>query len=127
VGEKMIYPNWEWSSQENLCVIVEGQADAITIAQWGLPAVALCGVHADDHLARFLGVGDDRRQVNFAIGLDADQAGTKNTKELANLFGPMTRMITWRGIGGIDTFIDPIDGQEHDVKDANDLLRGMLK
>jgi hypothetical protein len=125
-GEKQIYANWEWSTHEEQTVLVEGQADALTLAQWGIPAVAFCGVHADEHLARFLGVGDEHRTVAFAIGLDADKAGKVNTNKLARLFGPMTRLINWAGIGGIDTWVDS-DGIEHEVKDSNDLLRGMSR
>ena len=125
VGERQPFFNWEWSSQSTQCVIVEGQADAITLAQWGLPAMALCGVHADERLLQILGKSDEKKSIDFYIGLDSDQAGEINKNKIAELFGPMTRLIKWAGIGGVDTFIDPVSGEEREVKDANDLLRGM--
>lgn len=124
VGDKQVYFNWEWSSQETQCVIVEGQADAITLAQWGFPGVALCGVHADEHLVRLLGGKDDKKRPDFYIGLDADKAGEINRNKVARLFGPMTRLIKWSGIGGVTSFLDA-EGEEKEVKDANDLRRGM--
>jgi hypothetical protein len=127
VGERQIYRNWEWSSQSTQCIVVEGQADAITLAQWGLPAVALCGVHADEHLVRMLGGGDEKKSIDFYLGLDSDAAGEINRNKVAALFGPMVRLVTWKGIGGITTFIDPASGEEREVKDANDLLRGMQR
>lgn len=129
-GPKIGYANWEWSGQVTQTVIVEGQADAITLAQLGIPAWALMGVSADEHTARMLGVGAaNRAQVDFYVGLDADQAGNKKVDEIMRLFGPMTRKIIWRGIAGIDTYLDQTQegNPERDVKDANDLLRGMIK
>ena len=125
VGSKQVFANWEWSSQATQCVIVEGQADAITLAQWGLPAVALCGVSADEHVARMLGADDDRIKVDFYVGLDADAAGSKNSEKMLELLGPMTRVLQWDKVCQINTFVDPATGEEKPVKDANDLLRGM--
>ena len=126
-GNRQIYCNWEWSSQAKFCVIVEGQADAVSCAQWGYPAVALCGVSMDEHVAKFLGAGMDDREVDFYLGLDSDSAGNVWNNKIAKLLGPMTRIVEWNGIAGITSFIDPITGAEKDVKDANDLLRGMTK
>lgn len=124
-GEKQLYFNWQCSPREKQLIIVEGQADAITIGQWGYPAVALCGVAFKEDTAKLLGARDDRRDVDFYLALDSDGAGTKATDKVADLLGPMVRLINWKGVGGINTFIDPVSGEEKEVKDANDLLRGM--
>jgi len=128
-GARQGYPNYEWSPRETTCVVVEGQADAITLAQWGIPAYALCGTAADEHLARFLGAGDEQRDITIYVGVDDDAAGKKAAKKVLELFGPMARAISWNGVNGITSFIDQTkEGQpEAEVKDANDLLRGMLK
>ena len=125
VGDKKLYFNWEVSPTSKQLIIVEGQADAVTIGQWGYPAVALGGVYLDDRLLKSLGVGDERKEIDYYLAMDSDAPGAKAVSKVADLFGPMVRLITWKGIGGIDTFIDPVDGEEKEVKDANDLLRGM--
>jgi DNA primase len=125
VGDKKLYFNWEVSPTSKQLIIVEGQADAVTIGQWGYPAVALGGVYLDDRLLKSLGVGDERKEIDYYLALDSDAPGAIAVSKVADLFGPMVRLITWKGIGGIDTFIDPVDGEEKEVKDANDLLRGM--
>jgi hypothetical protein len=126
VGNRQLYLNWQNARNKlSQLIIVEGQADAVTLGQWGYPAVALCGVALDERLLKTLGVGDDRKDIDFYLALDSDQGGTEAIKKIADLFGPMVRLINWKGVGGIDTFIDPLDGKEKDVKDANDLLRGM--
>lgn len=124
-GDKKLYFNWQFSPASKQLVIVEGQADATTVGQWGYPAVALCGITLDERLLKSLWVGDERKEIDYYLALDSDQAGMKAIEKVADLFGPMVRLISWKGIGGIDTFIDPVDRQEKEVKDANDLLRGM--
>jgi len=125
-GNKQLYFNWQNAKHKlNQLIIVEGQADAVTLGQWGYPAVALCGVALDERLLKTLGVGDDRKDIDFYLALDSDAAGIEAIAKVADLFGPMVRLINWKGVGGIDTFIDPISGEEKEVKDANDLLRGM--
>jgi hypothetical protein len=75
--------------------VVEGQADAVTLGQWGMAAAALAGValadtEATTALLRRLG----RHQVKV-LGLDADEAGQKNTATVAGALGPMTRIVRW--------------------------------
>jgi hypothetical protein len=141
-GQKQIYCNWIWSSKVMTCVVTEGQANAVTLAQWGLPAVALMGTSVDEHTARFLGVGDADREVAIYLALDSDAAGKKAVgmseekfkpgllaeNKYLRFFGPTARVLDWKGIGGIDTYIDQTDPErpEREVTDANDLLRGMI-
>jgi hypothetical protein len=54
IGERQPYYNHLYSSQAEQVVIVEGQADAITFAEWGIPAVAINGMQAADELLRRL-------------------------------------------------------------------------
>lgn len=126
VGERQIYANPKWSSAELLCVVVEGQADAITLDQWDIPAVALNGVSADERIARIIGATKEHKRANFFLGLDSDKAGQLNSSKAAKLLGPMTRIVQWAGTAGIDSFVDQ-EGKTHELKDANDLLRGGLQ
>lgn len=43
IGARQPYYNHLYNSQAEQVVIVEGQADAITFAEWGIPAVAIGG------------------------------------------------------------------------------------
>ncbi len=96
VGAKQPYYNHAWQTGASSVVVVEGQADAITLAQWGIPAIALagCGIPktgAQDRPAP----GDNRdtsgpalitalaRCATVAIGLDADPAGSDAIDDLA--------------------------------------------
>lgn len=71
-------------------VVVEGQMDALTLAEWGIPAVALAGTSADDELLGQLAQFD-----RVYLGLDADDAGLKNVRKLVGALGPHCPLITW--------------------------------
>lgn len=90
MGERLRYFNWLAHRRVKEIVIVEGQADAITIGQWGWPAVALCGVAADQGLAEML-----RDVPNKYLALDSDKPGEANKLVVAELLGPMTRLLEW--------------------------------
>lgn len=126
VGARQRYFNLRWSSQEAQMVVVEGQADAITLGQWGIPAVALSGVAMDDHLIALLGADreETRSKHVYYVGLDADPAGKKGTEKAAARLGAMCRVINWQGVLGVAQWADD-QGVKHEVKDANDLLRGL--
>lgn len=115
VGPRQIYLNHKWSSHSEECVIVEGQADALSLAQLEIPAIALAGVSTGNEL-NYPGKKDG---VIFYVGLDADQAGTASKPKLANLIGPLCRMLVW----SIDPALAGVDIPE--IKDANDVLRAM--
>ena len=124
-GERQAFFNHEYAPRADECVIVEGQADAITLAQWGIPAVAIVGTAFTDHAVL---IGDLRERHNrLYVALDADTAGVnalvgrKRNWPLADLFGPMARVIRWpkeKWTGA--------DGKAHETKDANDLLQMMV-
>jgi len=103
-GPRQVYFNHEYSSRAEECVIVEGQADAVTLGQWGLAAVALAGTGWKD--ARPLLEELTGKHKTLYLGLDADQAGEKALRgnedqwELAFVLGPMARVVKW-GMEGI--------------------------
>lgn len=90
VGARQRYLNWEYSGFAELVVVVEGPADAITLAQWGVASVALAGTGLApdelDSLVRMLG-----KHETVVIGLDQ---GAKIVT-LGDALGPMARVVEW--------------------------------
>src|SRR5262249_49417387 len=54
IGERRPYYNHLYTPDAEQLVVVEGQADAITFAEWGIPAVAIAGMHISDELLKFI-------------------------------------------------------------------------
>lgn len=114
VGKRQVYINHEFNNRSNEVVIVEGQADAISLGQLGISALALNGVAPGD-------VSEIIHKRNVYIGLDADEAGKKNALRVADqLKDPLCRIVEWPSEL---TYTD--ETGPHDVKDANDLLRSL--
>jgi hypothetical protein len=129
-------------------VIVEGQADAISLGEAGQAAMATCGTSWDDQTERFEELRKRHRDVYYAP--DGDLAGEealigKRGKwwPLADVLGGMCRVV-WAGETGMTTNVVttkegetatataeepsiPSNGNGHGrvVKDFNDWLRGM--
>ena len=103
VGPRRPYYNSAWVSKPDELIIVEGPADAITLAQWGVPAVALvgCAGFPDHDLARV------RRAGTVYLALDNDEAGRQSIPGLAEALGPLVQVVTW----------------PDSVKDANEWLQ----
>lgn len=117
-GERIPFFNHVAANDERI-VIVEGQMDAITLAQWGIPAMALCGVSwASKSMERIIrDLKEDYHGIYMA--LDADEAGNRAIAgrdydfPLAAAFGPMLWLVRWPEF--------EMDGKR--TKDANDLLQ----
>jgi len=90
VGERQPLFNAAWSPFEDVIVVVEGQADAVTLAQWGVAAVALSGTSANDLLLRVLS-----KHAVRVVALDADAAGGTARGALSDALGPLTRVLRW--------------------------------
>jgi DNA primase len=88
VGERQPFFNHLYHADAEEVVICEGQADAVTWGQWATAAVALAGCAADVTLARQLS-----RHKTVYLGLDADQAGETGTGKMAELLGPLVRIL----------------------------------
>ncbi|HPS41036.1 MAG TPA: toprim domain-containing protein [Anaerolineaceae bacterium] len=121
VGPRQPYFNAEWSAIETSVVIVEGQADAITLGQWGIPAAALAGTNVDEELLKRF-----EAHKTFYVGLDSDKAGKINEWKIAKALGPMARLVEWKGIMTFTQF-ENAEGESKEIKDANDLLRALSK
>lgn len=94
VGERQFFFNHAWRAEAQECLIVEGQMDAITLAQWGMPAVALCGLGSSPDAMNWL-IGKLNKHLVRYLALDADEAGQEKVRKLGAELGPMTRIVRW--------------------------------
>jgi DNA primase len=101
LGERQPYYNYLYSPQAEQVVIVEGQADAITFAEWGIPAVAIGGMSASDELLKSL-----RQHKRLFVALDNTTQANPKSREMAIRLGG-------------ETYLPQLP---HGVKDANDWL-----
>ena len=106
VGSRQVFFNHVYGPRETRCVVVEGQADAITLGQWGIPAVAMAGTAADNDVLQVV----RERHDHLYIAMDQDKAGDKAALPIGEALGPMSRMIRWP--------------EQH--KDLNDWLQYMV-
>jgi len=117
-GPRQPFYNHVYGRRAESCVVIEGQADAVTLAQWEIPALALAGTNWQDH-DQLLGELGKWHEVIY-IGLDSDEAGQNalvgvdDDWPLVKYFGPMGRVLRWPG--------ERLANGER-VKDANDLLQ----
>lgn len=112
-GPRQCFFNHIYGPRAEELVIVEGQADAITLGQWGIAALATAGTAWKDHEALFKVIKEHHKTIYLAT--DEDEGGRKvvTGKEgdfpLASVLGPMLRVVQWA------------------EKDANDQLKAMVK
>jgi len=130
-GEKVPYFNHAYQrGDRDRIVIVEGQGDAITLGQWGIPAMALCGSAwkgLDEYVALLTakdGKGNPKHETIY-FATDADTPGEavvtgagrdEGTFPLTTAFGSMLWVARWPKF----KWTRP-DGHEKVSKDANDL------
>ncbi|MDF1515948.1 MAG: CHC2 zinc finger domain-containing protein, partial [Anaerolineae bacterium] len=78
LGTKPLYANALYSPASETVLVVEGQGDAVTLAQWGMPALATVGTACSEGLVEQL-----RAHRQVYIGVEKDEAGIKHAHELA--------------------------------------------
>jgi len=88
VGERRAFFNHAWSPMAEMVVVVEGQADAVTLAQWEVAAVALAGTSASEGLLRLLA-----RHKRVVVGLDEGAEAARSG--ICDGLGPLTRVVEW--------------------------------
>jgi hypothetical protein len=104
IGPRQPYFGHAYSPREESVVLVEGQADGITLAQWGIPSVALCGLALNPELVKQL-----QKHKHVYLALDKDRPGQVKAAPLAKTLGAMTRLVEWP------------------AHDANDWLQELVK
>jgi DNA primase len=99
-GPKPLF-NWELARQQREVCLVEGPFDALVLAAWGVPALALVGTHASADARRAL-TGFRR----IYVVMDADQAGARAARALVAALGDRGRLVSLAGLPGVK---DPAD------------------
>lgn len=89
-GPKRPYLNALYSARCSEVVVVEGQADAVTLSGWGIPAVALAGSGLTDDVRACLAPEAGRETTTYAVP-DAD--GRTDLAGLAECIGPLLRVV----------------------------------
>lgn len=91
-----------------ITILVEGQADALSVAQWGFSALALCGLEP----GATLHPADARALERIShVALDGDEAGKTKGLDVALGLGALIPVVSWPQTWG-----------GRPVKDANDAL-----
>jgi DNA primase len=102
IGERHPYYNHLYSPQSEQMVIVEGQADAITFGEWGIPAVAIGGMQASDELLKRL-----KTHPRLFVALDNTDDARAKSRSLA---------LTLKG----ETYLPVLPAE---IKDVNEWLQ----
>jgi DNA primase len=102
LGERRLYFNHRYSVESEQIVIVEGQADAITFGEWGIPAIALAGLSANEETQNLL-----QKHRRIFIALDNTEEAQIQARSLAGLICGSTCIVTF----------------PEAVKDANEWLK----
>jgi len=101
IGERRVFLNHAYSPQSERVVACEGQADAVTLAQWGIPGMALAGVAVNQRVIKRL-----RPHDHVYVALDQDEAGAKAARSLADALGPGTRLVRFpEGITDVNQWL----------------------
>jgi hypothetical protein len=82
LGERRPYYNHLYSPDTERVVLVEGQADAITFGEWGVPALAVAGMHVTDELLTAL-----RQHRRVFVALDNTPDAIEKNREIAKALG----------------------------------------
>jgi YD repeat-containing protein len=90
-GKRRPYFNHAYTLDAELVAVVEGQADGISLAQWGVAGVSLAGLALPEDLAAELVT----RHKAVVLALDDDEEGRKQTAAAADLLGPLARVVRW--------------------------------
>jgi len=82
IGERQPYYNHAVGSSLDTIVIVEGQADAISFAEWGIPALALGGMSVSDDLLTVF-----RSYKRVFVALDNTDEAQEQSRQIGRVLG----------------------------------------
>ena len=101
-GPKRPYFNSLYSARVEELVIVEGQADVITVTAWGIPALALAGSSLTGDLAGRLKRHVERGATVYAV---PDCDGNTDLAGSAEAVGPLLRVVTLpEGVADVNAY-----------------------
>lgn len=89
MGERLPLWNFTYNHANEFVVVVEGQADAITLGQWGVAGVALAGAHGDATMI------DRLANHHVFLALDGDETGQNSGEKLGYSLGGATQVVEW--------------------------------
>jgi DNA primase len=92
---------WDAARGEAEVCLVEGPFDALVLAAWGVPAVALVGTHGSPEAVR-----DLERFRRVYVVLDADAGGREGTAALCAALGARAVPVSLAGIRGVKDVAD---------------------
>lgn len=126
-GPMPLYYNTAYRQDADNVIVVEGQADAVSLYQMGYAAAALGNINTQNGLKTdgLVKLATKERHKAIYVGLDLDKGGSTGRWPIAEHIGPMARMLSWP-VEGYPSYRDA-EGVEHTVKDANDLLRAFVQ
>lgn len=144
VGGRRLFYNRAWRFDAEAVVVVEGQADAVSLGQWGVAAIALAQNKLAEELVEplrqavkdktvYVGLdadeGGDAAAFAAAHGLEVtrDAAGKSCAWQLAKLAGPMARLLRWGADPEFRTYQVSGESKPQKIKDGNDYLRAMVQ
>jgi hypothetical protein len=78
IGDRQPYRNHVYRDDMDSVVLVEGQADAITFAEWDIPALALCGMSVNEKLLAHL-----RGFRRVFVALDNTEEARDKSRQIA--------------------------------------------
>jgi hypothetical protein len=90
IGERQPYYNHAVDSSKDAIVIVEGQADAISFAEWGIPALALGGMSVSDDLLTLL-----RSYKRVFVALDNTDDAQEQSRQIGRALGGKAYLPQW--------------------------------
>jgi hypothetical protein len=121
-GDKIPFFNHMHRRVDERIVIVEGQMDAITLGQWGIPAMAMCGSAWGKLEGTIKMLQEKYEAIYFATDADTPGemiiTGKEGNFPLSTHFGPMLWVARWPKF----EWSRPKDGKKA-CKDANDLAQ----
>jgi len=82
IGERQLFYNNCYRPDSDQVVLIEGQADAVTFAEWDVPAVAIAGMNVSDDLLTVL-----RRHRRVFVLLDNVPETTSTMREICSALG----------------------------------------
>lgn len=101
-GPRMPYLNAHCAFRVQELVVVEGQACAITLSGWGIPAIALTGSGVTEALAAYI-----RRyaELGATVYVVPDEDGKTDLEGLVEIVGPLLRVVELpKGKGDVNAF-----------------------
>jgi hypothetical protein len=124
-GRPEMYLSHAYTMKADHVVIVEGQMDAETWAQWGVASVSMSGAKLNEEVIQIL----KQNHKHMYLVTDVDVTGLIRTWSNAEMLGPLTRIMFPRDLSGYQIPILPTDeeSKRKSKELANQIIMAMNK